>query len=222
MRRVALFLLLAVLPGALLGQPAGGAGAHLMDGPVDADGGAVQIDWPRKLWRKNEAGSDGLGLCVYRSFCNAAIWHDEDCVGMFDWCKGRPGGSYPTKFAKDLAEYCRAHGLTPPPYVQLQTSDTPVPEALDLLAMALRNGHCVALTYSYSPTGRYGGQTISHMVNLVGARFGPQRLWAIMDNNFDSRFEAMSEQQFMRTWTGSNGGWAIIICTGGPPPAPRL
>lgn len=218
--RLVAFLVLFALPVALVAQVSG-LGAYLTPESVARDGTPAQIDFPRWLWVRNEGGSDGAGLCVFRSATNSGgIWHRDRIEGFFDWMKRKPGGGYPSKFAKMLTQYCNEQGIEEPAYVQVQSSDQSVSEILDLLERAVNDDLMPAITYSFSPSGRYGGGRVSHMVNLVAARAGPSRLWAIMDNNYDSSYEWMSENDFRRTF-GGGGAWAIIFLSPGPPPVPR-
>ncbi len=201
--------------------PPGSAQAHRTDGPVARDGTVAQIDWPVKLWRQNEAGNDGKGLCVYRSFANACIWHGlPQYAEIFEWMRQRPGGSYPAKFAKDFSAFCREKGLPEIPYMQIQSSEMPLDSWMDLVEQAERNGHMVCTTYSYSPTGRYGGKRTSHMVNFVAANgAGP---WAFMDNNYNPQFEWCPRVEAKKVVAGGGSAWAIIILLPGPPPVPIL
>jgi hypothetical protein len=75
------------------------------------------------------------------------------------------------------------------------------------------------VTYSSSPTGRYGGSRIAHMVSLVHA---DDRWFAVLDNNYPGAnlIEWMTPQEFQRTWTGMGGGWAVILLAPPPPPPP--
>lgn len=224
-RLTALLIVLAVaalgfvLP--LAGQPPSpGGGAHVTDGSQARDGTWAQIDFPKAEWIKNKGGSDGLGLCVFASATHAARWHHLDCEDFFEWMRQHPGGGYPEKFAAMLTRYCREKNKPEPRYLQVQTRDMGADAALDLLNLACRNGHLCGVTYSRSPTGRYGGQTIAHMLNLVASRAGASHLWAVMDNNFQG-YEWMSEAEFRRTFIGGGNGWGIIFLAGGPPPPPK-
>ena len=49
----------------------------------------------------------------------AARWSNlEELRGLRDWCAKQPGGAYPAKVDRQLAEFCRARGLVCPTYVQ--------------------------------------------------------------------------------------------------------
>ena len=90
---------------------------------------------------------------------------------------------------------------------------------LELLKLACRTGRMPAVTYSHSPSGRYGGGRIAHMVNLVHA---DDRYFAVLDNNYigSNQIEWMTPEEFRRSWTGLGGGWAVILLAAPPPPSP--
>lgn len=52
---------------------------------------------------------------------------------------------------------------------------------LERLKLACRTGRMPGVTYAFSPTGRYGGARIAHMVNLVHA---DDQWFAVLDNNY--------------------------------------
>ncbi len=78
------------------------------------------------------------------------------------------------------------------------------------------------ITYGVSPSGRYGGQTVYHMVNLAaaGAGKGPdgKGWWCVQDNNFPGTWEWMSEAQFARAYSAGSGPWAAFLLVPSPPP----
>lgn len=78
----------------------------------------------------------------------------------------------------------------------------------------------VCTTYSYSPSGRYGGGKIAHMVNLAGARIGPDRQWCFLDNNYKDP-EWMDEDTAWKVIRGMGGAWAVIFTEPGPAPVPK-
>lgn len=185
-------------------------------GPTHPTGVVVDCDFPMDRHQRNALGRDGLGLCVFTSLGMAADWCDlEPLVDFRDWMKSKPGGGYPQKVTAMIRELCTARNCAEPAYLQLQGGE------LDLLATAVRQGHMACVTYSRSPTGRYGGQSIAHMVNCVAARVGPHRLWAILDCNYPGGIEWMTEEQFRFSYTSIGGGWAIILLREGPPPVPK-
>jgi hypothetical protein len=190
--------------------------AAVVGGAVHPDGTEVDCDLPIDRHQRNMGGSDGAGLCVFTSIGMAADWCSETpLVDFRDWMRRRPGGGYPEKVTRMIRELCKERGIAEPRYLQLQGDD------VELLAQAVRQSHLACVTYSRSPTGRYGGQRIAHMVNCVAARAGSSRHWAILDNNYPGSIEWMSEDEFRASYTGLGGGWAVILLKEGPPPVPR-
>ncbi len=214
MKRLLPFLLAVLLAAPLVAQSPGGFRA-VVNGPALPDGTEVDCDLPAERHMKNVGGSDGAGLCVFTSIGHAADWCNEPALIDFQrWMRSKPGGGYPEKVTRMIREKCQAAGVPEPPYLQDQSGD------LGLLALAVQRGHLACVTYGISPTGRYGGR-IAHMVNCVAARAGPQKLWAVMDNNFPGTIEWMSEEDFRRAYTAGGGGWCVILLKPGPPPPPR-
>jgi len=193
--------------------------AHVSkDGPA-SDGTPEQIPLPPSIRMRNVGGSDGAGLCVNTSLEHAARYQGIfGLYGLREWSRQFPGGSYPERVDKQLAEFCRTKGVSLPLYLNVETCD------LDLLRKATDTGRPVSITYSVSPTGRYEGRRIAHMLNLVaaGAGKGPdgKGWWGIMDNNHPDSTEWMSEAQFRQTWCGRGQGWAVIFLDPAPPAIP--
>lgn len=174
----------------------------------------IQIDLPADQHLRNKGGSDGAGLCVFTSIEHAARWANvKQLIGFRDWMRRYPGGGYPDKVTAKINQICKERGLPVPDYIQIQGRD------LELLKAALQNGRLVSVTYSRSPTGRYGGATIAHMVNLVHA---DTRHFAVLDNNYPGvdKYEWMTPQEFVRC-CNPRGYWAVILLPPGPPPPPR-
>lgn len=199
---------------AVLPEPRPLATSARVAGPLLEDGTEVDLDLPARLHVRNRGGSDGAGLCVFASMRHSGLWADEPVfMALFEWMFTRPGGGYPEKVDRMVQRYCTLEGKALPPYVQIEGSD------LEPLRRAVQAGLMPGVTYYRSPTGRYGGRRIPHMVSLVAA--GP-KWWAILDNNFPGTIEWMSQEEFLRSYTdGSGKGWAIILLTPGPPPLPR-
>jgi hypothetical protein len=84
-----------------------------------------------------------------------------------------------------------------------------------ILKLACKTGRMPGVTYSFSPTGRYGGRRIAHMVSLVSA---DDRHFVILDNNYPGTYEWMTPEEFTRSYTGGGQGWAVILLA--PPPSP--
>jgi hypothetical protein len=190
------------------------------------------VDLPVSQHKRNAAGSDGLGLCVYTSTWHAALWQSvSDLYGFRDWMTHKPGGSYPEKFEATLSAYCKERGISCPGYVQHTGGD------VDFLSLALKTGRMVCVTYcGVDGPGRYGNAVIGHMVNLV--HLDEERA-AILDNNFPGTWLWMSRGDFLARWRGVQpdgrpflardgrgralpigGGWAIVLLNSPPPPYP--
>ena len=185
-------------------------------GNVSPDGTEyLQLELPGGRHQKNSVGTDGSGLCVYASAKHTGDWQsDAAFYGLFEYMKLFPGGSYPEKFDKTLAAYCKEKNLAVPKYVQVQDNN------LDVLITACQNRMMPGVTYSRSPTGRYQGQKISHMVTLVHAT---KNWFAVLDNNYigENSIEWMKPDEFLKTYSGTSGkGWCIVLLTDPPPPAP--
>jgi hypothetical protein len=182
-------------------------------GPQNADGTQLQCDLPGDQHLKNCGGSDGAGLCVFTSISHSARWQNVDVLKDFrDWMRRHPGGGYPKKVDQMIAEICREKGVPKPNYVQAEGSD------LEILKAACKSGRMPGVTYSFSPTGRYGGARISHMVSLPHA---DDHWFVVLDNNFPQTYEWMSPAEFRKTYTGGGGGWCVVLLAPSPPPPPH-
>jgi hypothetical protein len=144
---------------------------------------------------------------------HSGLWHDEPVFsGLFEFMFSRPGGGYPQKVDRMVAAFCKDKKLSRPDYIQVEGSD------VEILRSACRAGLMPAVTYYRSPTGRYGGRRISHMVSLVAAG---ERWFAILDNNYPKSYEWLAPDEFRQCYTGGGSGWAVILLRPGPPPVPR-
>lgn len=197
----------------LAGQVEAGPWRAKIDGPISPTGQEIQIDLPSDHHIKNKGGSDGAGLCVFASLNHSAYWHNlAGLQDLFQWMRKYPGGGYPEKVDRMIRKKCEEAHVPVPEFINRETSD------LALLERACANGHMPGVTYAFSPTGRYGGQRIAHMVSLVHARGNE---WAILDNNYPGTIEWMSREQFKRAFTGGRDkGWCVIFLSPGPPPIP--
>lgn len=185
-------------------------------GKTAPDGTEIQIDLPAALHLKNVGGSDGAGLCVFTSISHSARWSNVGLLENFrDWMKRYPGGGYPSKVDQKIAQIAKEKGVPPPAYLQIEGGR----ETLDVLRAALASGRMPGVTYSFSPTKRYGGQRIAHMVSLVHL---DDKNAAILDNNYPGidKYEWISVEEFLQTFTGGRSGWAVILLDAGPPPLP--
>lgn len=220
-RTVAALLLVVLLVGDLAGQ------AHVTTAPVANDGTELPLDLPAELHMRNTGGmgprgpGSGAGLCVFTSIEHSARWQNVwELHGFQKWMMSKPGGGWPEKVTAMSAAYCKEKGCPVPELIQVQSAD------LEPLRLAIRTGRMPGVTYAYSPTGRYGGRRIAHMVTLVAAGQGKgpdgKGWWCILDNNYPRSFEWMSEGQFFRTYTGGGrNGWAVIPRQPSPPPVPH-
>jgi hypothetical protein len=192
-------------------------------GKVAPDGKTeLQTDLPGSLHRKNVASPPGSnnGCCTHTSVHHCSLWQNVPALQEFPkWVQAKrlPGGTYPGEMDKRIAMICKDRGVPVPDYVQLQGGR----ELLDILRAALAGGRMIGVTYSFSPTGRYGGQKISHMVNLVHL---DSSYAAVLDNNYiaplEQAYEWLTVDEFVRTFTGGRAGWAIILLAAPPPPLP--
>jgi hypothetical protein len=182
-------------------------------GPRNADGTELDCDLPERFHVKNRGGSDGSGLCVFASMRHSGLWADEPVFsGLFEFMFTRPGGGHPQKVDRMVDAYCKAKNVPKPDYIQVEGSD------LEILRAACKAGLMPGVTYYRSPTGRYGGRRISHMVSLVAAG---EKWFAILDNNYPRSYEWMAADEFRQVYTGGRSGWAIVPLKPGPPPVPR-
>lgn len=157
---------------------------------------------------KNEGGSDGAGLCVYASNTIDGVYQDvpELRAGrdsdLWKYVKGRPGGSYPEKFEKDL----EAVGFETAWFQFEGTSD----EALAIIRHYNAQGLPVGVTMN---TGAlYDYQPIHHMVSLVHI---DDELVCIVDNNDPGKYHWMPREEFARRFMDGPKGWFVVILYGG-------
>lgn len=194
-----------------------GADFEAKVGGTTAPDGKTQIncDLPEKLHTKNCGGSDGAGLCVFTSIMHSARYQHVPVLEDFqEWMKKKPGGGWPEKTKKMISQICKERGVPEPPYLQVQGKD------IEILKRACSSGRMPGVTYSFSPTKRYGGARISHMVSLPHA---DDAWFAVLDNNYigANNYEWMTPQEFLRTYTAGGDGWSVILLDPGPPNPPR-
>lgn len=212
--------LCAVLFVLTLGTLASGQGwfGAKVAGTVAPDGKTeVQLDLPASL-HKHNISSARLGCCVFRSGDHAAHWSNEPA--LMDWPewmvkKGIPGGGYPEKVTKLVKQIAKDRGMPEPVILQVEGKD------IEIIKLAARNGLMPCVTYGQSPTGRYGGQLIDHMVNLVHA---DDQWFCVLDNNYvdgPQHLEWMTPAEFQRAYTIRGGGWSYFILKPPPPPPPK-
>lgn len=215
----ALAALAALAAGApLLAQQAAKAAKTFgakVGGKVSPAGAEIHVDLPEDLHRRNTS-SRGQGCCVFTSLHMASLWQNIPQLHEFPkWlqAKGLPGGGYPGNVTDRIAAICKERGMAQPAYFHVTNGD------LEILKAACKSGRMPAVTYYTSPTGRYGGGRISHMVSLVHA---DDAFFCVLDNNYIGvkQYEWMTPQEFARTH-GGKSGWSVILLDPGPPPVPR-
>ena len=189
---------------------------------VTPDGDPIQLDLPASLHMRNTGGSDGAGLCVFTSINHSAYWQNvKPLYGFQQYMRSYPGGGYPDKVRAKIKDLCGRQSVPEPEYLNL----TGGKELLDILRLACKTGRMPAITYSYSPAGRYGGRWIAHMVTLVHvgpAKDGQEAWYGMLDNNMPGTIEWCRESEFYRVLTGGGrSGWTVILLNPGPPPVPR-
>ncbi len=169
---------------------------------------------PKPLHLTNRGGSDGSGLCVFCSITHAANWASvPELEDFFKWMWNKPGGGYPQKVTDMISRKCKEMNRPVPAYIQIESKD------LAPLILASQTGRMSSITYGWSPTGRYGGRRIPHMVSLVHA---DGEWFGILDNNYPGTVEWMNEAEFKKSYYegGTGSGWAVILLEPGPPPVP--
>lgn len=209
---VAIAVFLAALTNAVDGQSKS-AGARV-GGNIAPNGNEIQVDLPAQHHLRNAGGSDTKGLCVFTSLDMAARWANvRALIGFRDWMKRYPGGGYPEKVDRKIAEICKERGLAKPRYIQVEGAD------LELIKLATKCGRMVCSTYDRSPTGRYGGRRIYHMVNIAHAT---DAWFAVLDNNSPGtdKYEWMTPAEFTRVCASGGKPWIVILLEPGPPPSP--
>ena len=180
--------------------------------PVAPDGTPVQCDLPVKLMMKNRGGTDGAGLCVATSIQGAARWQNvEMAFDLQAFAAKQRGGAYPAKVDQYFKDVAKLKGDDVPRYLNLETKD------IEIMRVALSTGRMVSCTYSFSPSKRYGGAIIAHMVSLVHL----DHKWAcVADNNFVGTYEWMGIDDFKKTFAYRGNGWCVIFLVPGPAPVP--
>ncbi len=182
-------------------------------GRTSPDGVELCCDLPGTLHQKNIA-SRGLGCCVFRSLDHASRWQNVPCLDhMPEWMvsKGIEGGGYPEKVDKLIPKIAADRGQPVPDYIQVQGAD------FKLLQLATQTGRMVCTTYSKSPTGRYGGQRIAHMVNVPHC---DSKYVVVLDNNYigEDKYEWMSHEEARKAGILE---WVVILLNPSPPMPPK-
>jgi hypothetical protein len=194
------------------GAPVGAGAEAKVGGSRHEDGTELHCDLPGSEHLRNKGGRDGAGLCVFTSIDHSARWQNVPAlVGFRDWMTKHPGGGYPSKVAAMVKRICQERGVPEPDYIQVERVDP------EMLRRACKSGRMPGVTYSRSPTGRYGGGRIAHMVSLVHA---DERHFVILDNNYPGadKYEWMTEAEARKAGVFE---WAVILLAPPPPPPPR-
>jgi hypothetical protein len=168
------------------------------------------VDYPEELWKKNIGGSDGAGMCVFRSCEFQALWIGLPFQGFTEWCAKGPGGGYPEKLAKLFSAFCKEKHIVPEPtLIQYEGRDFAWVEA------CLANGWLPCITLYHSP--RYGPGTIYHMTcaGHLDKEFG-----ATQDNNFRP-LEWAPRTEWEKRCMLNGQFWAFAIVGPGVPLPPR-
>lgn len=188
-------------------------------GRVSPDGADLQCDLPGEMHCRN-VSSRGQGCCVQTSINHAARWQGIPAlVDFHKWVqqKGLPGGAYPGAVDQRIPACCKDRGFPVVPYLQVENAD------FELIRKACASGRMVSATYSRSPTGRYGGQRIAHMVSVPHC---DEKALAVLDNNYpgsatdENVYEWMTPDEFKRICNGNGPIWVVILLPNGVPPRP--
>lgn len=215
-------LLAAAFCAVLALPPAPWATGASVGGRTGPDGTVVDCDLPHSLHMRNKGGmgrggpGTGSGLCVFTSVEHAAKWQGvRELWGFQEWMTHRPGGGWPEKLDQMIREFCASKGVAVPAYIQIKRTDQAA------LRAALASGRMVSHTYLLSPTKRYRGAWIEHMVNSVA---GSRASWAVLDNNHPGAeaYEWCSPAEWLHAHTGGGrrAGWAVVLVAPPPPPPP--
>ncbi|MBY0523416.1 MAG: hypothetical protein K2R98_08450 [Gemmataceae bacterium] len=199
------------------GEEAGAPVGAQVGGVVAPDGATqIDVDLPEALHRKNVT-SKGQGCCVFTSIHHAALWQNVPALQEFPkWLqeKGLEGGGYSGNVRERITAICKERGYPEPSYIQVDGKD------MTVLQKACATGRFPAVTYSKSPTGRYNGGRIAHMVSMPGCT---EQWVAILDNNYigAGNYEWMTHKEYLDVCNLGGNYWAVILLNPGPPPPPR-
>lgn len=179
--------------------------------PISPNGIRATIDLPPFMHQRNSGGRDGLGLCVFTSSEVAGYgWQNlEELQGFQKWMENYPGGGWPQKFDKMLAQFCKEKGVEVPPYIQHIGGDT---HFLDL-CLKTRRAPCL----TYAGMDDFYHEYISHMVVL--GHFDEEDS-CILDNNRPGKWIWQTREQLTSRWhlNTAGKGWAYVFLTTPPPP----
>lgn len=183
------------------------------------DGVSITADLPGNQHIRNIGSKiDDAGMCVFSSIEMAALHAGlEQMRGWRDWCAARyPGGGWPEKVDRCLADWFKAKNIAPIPYLNADgLNSAKVAEILDLCD---KTGRMACSTYGYSP--RYG-QRIQHMVCFPAFK---DKYGVVLDNNFpgETAYEWVQRKELVRRSIYPNpSAWIFVWLHQGPPPSPR-
>ena len=137
----------------------------LVGGPRNPDGTEIQDDLPTRLQVKNRGGWCRRGRSVRlreSGACRPLAERAADRRHHSSGC-GRSRAAVTGKGRRHDRPAFKEEGTPKPDYLQVEGDD------FEILRTACKTGRMPAVTYGYSPTGRYGRAHIAHMVNLVHA-----------------------------------------------------
>lgn len=184
-------------------------------GKLSPTGKEIDADLPDSQQLANVGGSDGAGLCVFTSVTHAARFQHVKALEDFQaWMRKYPGGGWPDKLAQKIKQISAEKGLPEPKFVQAEGSEA---ELLPLIEAILKSNRMACITYSYSPSGRYGGRKIAHMVNCI---YLDKNHACVLDNNYPgtAKLEWITRAELGKTLTGGRSGWVFALLDPGPPP----
>lgn len=188
-------------------------------GPVSPAGVEIQCDLPDGQQCSN-ISSKGQGCCVQTSINHSARWQNVPALIDFQkWVQesGLPGGAWPGAVDERIPKCAKDRGYPVPQYLQVEGKAA---EVVPLLKLALKTGRMPAVTYSKSPTGRYNGQRIAHMVSMA---HGDDEWVAILDNNYvgSQNLEWESWDEFTKIANPGGSIWCVILLSPSPSPPPK-
>lgn len=197
--------------------PWGDCGASVeakVAGPIAPDGTTIHVDLPGDQHCHN-VSSRGEGCCTQTSVNHSARWQNVPAlINFHKWVqeKGLPGGGHPGRMAERIPACAKDRGYPTPDFVQVENC-----RDFEVLKLACRSGRMPAVTYSKSPTGRYNGGRISHMVSMPHC---DDKWIAILDNNYPGadKYEWMSPDEARSAGVLN---WIVVLLSPPPPPPPK-
>lgn len=198
-------------------RPRGDASEAKVGGNVSPDGTEeIHCDLPEAEHRRNVT-SRGEGCCVQTSINHSARWQNVPALVDFQkWVqqKGLSGGANPELVDQRIPACCKDRGYPVVPYVQIRGAAD-----LEMVKLACKGGRMPAGTYSRSPTGRYGGGRIAHMITLSHCS---DKWVAVCDSNYigSSNYEWMTPDEYQR-YCNDGKTWIVVLLAPPPPNPPH-